>query len=328
MPFPLIPVVIGGVSALVGIFGLKKGTDGVQSMRAAKGILEQAEKSYQEAGLRLEERRGELNERVLRYLDYRVRTLSKTGSRFLSFVERNGLGGGDHKDFMALESVGLERMRLEDIRVVVLEAKSLLAASAGAVGTGATVAGATTTLIGLVGTASTGTAIGTLSGAAAQSAILAWLGGGSLAAGGGGMALGSLILGGVVVGPSLVITGFYLAGKGEEALTEAHKKQAEVEERCQQMATLCRFLESLHTRIDEIQSVAERLDEQAMSLLDHLEALPRFRISHDRHVMKFQQAAICVKGLTEILKAPVLNPEGEISDETGKLIAHLRHIAF
>lgn len=44
------------------------------------------------------------------------------------------------------------------------------------------------------GTASTGTAISALSGAAAQSAALAWLGGGSLAAGGGGMLAGKAFI--------------------------------------------------------------------------------------------------------------------------------------
>ena len=44
------------------------------------------------------------------------------------------------------------------------------------------------------GTASTGTAISTLSGAAATNAALAWLGGGALAAGGGGTAAGGALL--------------------------------------------------------------------------------------------------------------------------------------
>lgn len=44
------------------------------------------------------------------------------------------------------------------------------------------------------GTASTGTAISTLSGAAATNAALAWLGGGAAAAGGGGMASGTAFL--------------------------------------------------------------------------------------------------------------------------------------
>lgn len=45
------------------------------------------------------------------------------------------------------------------------------------------------------GTASTGTAISTLSRAAATNAATAWLGGGALAAGGGGMAAGATVLG-------------------------------------------------------------------------------------------------------------------------------------
>ena len=49
------------------------------------------------------------------------------------------------------------------------------------------------------GTASTGTAISALSGAAAQSAALAWLGGGALTAGGGGVVAGKAFL--VMTGP-------------------------------------------------------------------------------------------------------------------------------
>lgn len=56
------------------------------------------------------------------------------------------------------------------------------------------------------GTASTGTAISALSGAAATNAALAWLGGGALAAGGGGMAAGQALL--ALAGP----VGWGLAG--------------------------------------------------------------------------------------------------------------------
>ena len=53
-------------------------------------------------------------------------------------------------------------------------------------------------IAGTFGTAGTGTAIGSLSGAAFTSSALAWAGGGSLAAGGGGVALGSLVVSGGV----------------------------------------------------------------------------------------------------------------------------------
>ena len=92
-------------------------------------------------------------------------------------------------------------------------------AGAGAAGTGLGVAvvtmgpivamGVATTF----GVASTGTSISTLSGAAATNAALAWLGGGALAAGGGGMATGNAFLalaspvGWVIAGVSLLASG-------------------------------------------------------------------------------------------------------------------------
>ncbi len=80
-----------------------------------------------------------------------------------------------------------------------LEAARQSAAGVGAGFTaGATVAGmAPTAAIWVAttfGTASTGTAISTLSGAAATNATLAWLGGGALAAGGGGTGAGGALL--------------------------------------------------------------------------------------------------------------------------------------
>ena len=67
---------------------------------------------------------------------------------------------------------------------------------AGGVGAPAVVS----TLVASLGTASTGTAISTLSGAAATKATLAWLGGGTLAAGGLGVAGGAVVLSVIGVG--------------------------------------------------------------------------------------------------------------------------------
>lgn len=56
-------------------------------------------------------------------------------------------------------------------------------------------------LVSLIGSASTGTVISSLSGIAATNATLAWFGGGSLATGGAGMAGGFWVLGGIVAAP-------------------------------------------------------------------------------------------------------------------------------
>lgn len=71
-----------------------------------------------------------------------------------------------------------------------------LAAAGVAAGVGVAVMGpaAALAIATTFGTASTGIAISTLSGAAATNAALAWLGGGAIVAGGGGMALGNVLL--------------------------------------------------------------------------------------------------------------------------------------
>lgn len=101
-----------------------------------------------------------------------------------------------------LESIDVDRMGFLDAEEFArkdLEAARKSAASAGAGFTaGAAVASlapsATLWVATTFGTASTGTAISTLSGAAASKAALAWIGGGALAAGGGGTAAGSALL--------------------------------------------------------------------------------------------------------------------------------------
>ena len=75
------------------------------------------------------------------------------------------------------------------------------------------------------GTASTGVAISSLSGAAATSAATAWLGGGAVAAGGGGIALGARLLG--IFGPiGWTIAGVSLVAIPVVTKTIINRKQA------------------------------------------------------------------------------------------------------
>lgn len=61
--------------------------------------------------------------------------------------------------------------------------------------------------LGLLGAASTGTAISSLSGAALTNASLASIGGGAIAAGGGGMAAGSVTIAGIGVTTGAGVSG-------------------------------------------------------------------------------------------------------------------------
>lgn len=96
-----------------------------------------------------------------------------------------------------------------------------------------------------LGTASTGTAISSLSGAAATNATLAAIGGGAISAGGGGIALGSALLGTATLGVGLLvggvifgITGSKLSDKADEAFSQMMKNKDKINK-------ICKYLQEL-----------------------------------------------------------------------------------
>lgn len=101
------------------------------------------------------------------------------------------------------------------------------------------------------GTASTGTAISALSGAAATNAALAWLGGGALAAGGGGMAAGQALLalagpiGWGVAGTSLVVSVWF-------AWRKKHKIQESKKDEIARLKNCVEALKKIKGKIDAI----------------------------------------------------------------------------
>ncbi|GAB3190270.1 hypothetical protein [Nesterenkonia suensis] len=110
------------------------------------------------------------------------------------------------------------------------------------------------------GTASTGTAISTLSGAAASNAALAWLGGGAVAAGGGGTAAGSAVLAlagpiGWTVAGATVLTSIALFARKKHASREARREAlASVEQNTAAVRMIDTQLEDLLRRTELIRT--------------------------------------------------------------------------
>lgn len=111
-----------------------------------------------------------------------------------------------------------------------MKTKEIVTSTTGTLIGGATTISGQTAAMSLAttfGTASTGTAISSLSGVAATNAATAWLGGGALAAGGGGMAAGTVVLttipivGGVVAASAISYEAYkYVKGKKKRSLTQ------------------------------------------------------------------------------------------------------------
>ena len=146
--------------------------------------------------------------------------------------------------------------------------KSALGAGAG-VATGAAIVSVAPTVAMWVattfGTASTGTAISALSGAAATNAALAWLGGGALAAGGGGMAAGHAFL--ALAGP----VGWGIAGVtllssivlfSLNKLKLDKKKKEEIEAVKNNTISAQKVAAQIRELLDEVVALREKLNHQ------------------------------------------------------------------
>lgn len=126
-------------------------------------------------------------------------------------------------------------------------------------------------LTGTFGTASTGTAIATLSGAAATNATLAALGGGALYAGGGGMAAGSTLLGGIAIAPliGLEIYKTYKRNKAsdqiESEISKLRVTRTEVDIKSRKIVQMQKDLKKFNICIKKIKEEYENAMEQIIA---------------------------------------------------------------
>lgn len=242
-------------------------------------------------------------------------------------------------EFEKLNHVELtESSGLNELQKMVLDKKSftelkdlqsMASSLAGGLASGA-MAGALTAFgaygaAGALATASTGTAIASLSGAAATNATLAFFGGGSLAAGGLGMAGGTAVLGGLVAGPALAVLGFVAGAKASKNLDAAnanYAKAKEFEEEMKTAAALCygirrrsamfnRFLIRLQTVFDPlVYDMTQIINEKGTD----------FREFSDDEKKCVASAMSLAGAIKAVLDTPILDDEGNLTEESGEII--------
>lgn len=242
MPLPLI---LGVGAAVAGVAGVGTGIHGASKMKKANDTVKEAEIRHKVNIERLEDTSnatnnamdglGELELKILNGFNEFSDTIEKIQNR-PQFKEYNK------------EGVVLPKYDKAELKKVSVGAGVLLGGLGGAaLGTagGFAAAGATTSAVMALGTASTGTAIASLSGAAATNATLAALGGGAIAVGGGGIALGTTILSAATLGVGLLVgcvifsaTGTKLSDKAEEAYKQMKQAEQEINKACNYLMEL------------------------------------------------------------------------------------------
>lgn len=219
------------------------------------------------------------------------------------------------------------QQKLDKLHTSVISTKKLLKNGLGAAAAGTLSAGTIYTAVGALGAASTGAGIAGLSGVAASNATLAWLGGGALAAGGGGIALGTIVLGGLVIIPAVS----YMAWKGkfnyQDKVEEVDKVNQEAGKYANNADQVIKKFEELAKFIDNSIVIIQRYNIECIKLnkqtdhIRHQAGNDYTRYTNDQQLL-IQKHMHYLDGLLRILNTPIINEDGSINNNIISTIKH------
>ena len=323
MPLPLVFI---GIAAATGSVGAGKAVKAGIDAHTANQINKSANQVVEESTEMLNTQRlscsaalkelGEekvflLNENMMQFLD----TFTKLKN--VDFRETDGINELsklhiDSKDFVELRNLCNFAIPL---------------AGGGVAGT----AGGALAVFGAYGAAqalacaSTGTAIASLSGAAATNATLAFFGGGSLAAGGWGMAGGAMVLGGLVAGPALLVMGLVAGKAADKNLNQAIINQLEAVQFAEQLDTASKQCEAIRRRTYMFYNLLARLDTYFLPYIYKMEDIVKNE-GYDYSCYTVESRTIiasCVSiavSIKSVLDTQLLTDDGLLTDESAGVV--------
>ena len=323
MPIPFLFIAAGVGSGLVGVGkGIKAGID----QKEANDTNEMAERKVDRAKEKANESRKNCGHTIDSLGKRKVAVLDGSIKNFITEFEKlNHVELTESTGLNELQKMVLDKKSFAELKDLQGMASSLAGGLASGAMAGALTAFGAYGAAGALATASTGTAIASLSGAAATNATLAFFGGGSLAAGGLGMASGTAVLGGLVAGPALAVLGVVAGAKASKNLDAAnanYAKAKEFEEEMKTAAALCygirrraamfnRFLVRLQTVFDPIVwEMTQIIKEKGTD----------FRNFSDDERKCVASAMSLAGAIKAVLDTPILDEAGNLTEESGEII--------
>ena len=322
MPLPFFFIGAAVVSGAVGVGTTTKAVvDTTKASQINKGSNEDIEKAKE----RLENQRSAVRTALEQMGREKLYVLDNSVADFLATFEK--IKNVDFESSLGLEE--LQKLHIDKETFKELKELGNFAlefaggATAGAVGGALTALGAygaATTFA----TASTGTAIATLSGAAAQNATLAFFGGGSLATGGLGMAGGTMVLGGLVAGPALMVMGLITSFKAGENLEKALANKAQAQKIVTSLDAASVQCSSIRRRTYMLYNLLAHLDSLFLPQIWKMEDIVEnegedYREYKDESKKLIAAAASTACSIKAVLDTPILTEKGELT-EASKLI--------
>ncbi len=324
MPLPILFI---GIAVATGAVGIGKTTKAGFEQRNARLLNENSDARMEEAANRLNIYRKQcerslemLGSEKLFVLNGNIAAFVYTFSQIknVDFTESLGLN--------ELNKLSIDRKEFKELGEMRSFAGSLSRGLAAGVTGGALAAFGAYSVAATFASASTGTAIASLSGAAASNATLAFFGGGSLASGGLGMAGGSAVLGGLVAGPALLIMGTIVEAKAGKNLEDAKANAAEATLYCEQMEAGADHCIAIRRRTDMFYSLLSILDSRFMPLIQRMQTIvayegydySRYTIESKKAIAAAASMAISVKA---ILDTPLLTDDGNLTEKSESIFS-------
>lgn len=320
-----IPLILAGAALLAGGYGVKKGFDAKSDMDDAKNLNRSARNIYDKAKDSLENERQSTQNKIESLGILKVKIYQDTLKPFVEkFSKIKNIDFKESGNTGELLFSNEDKEELHLLSTSVIDITDAMSGGVTAIGAGGLAGLAAYGSVGFLGTASTGTAIGTLSGVAATNSTLAWLGGGSLASGGFGMAGGTAVLGGIIAGPVLAVGGMILASKAEAAKNDAYSNKLEAELAAEEMETARVKTNAIGRSFNEIKDLLAQLDNIFAPLFIDFQSLVNSNSDY-RTYSKVDKngvymAVSLAKTIKLIIDTTLLDQDGNITSECITLI--------
>ncbi|NUF50531.1 chemotaxis protein [Gilliamella sp. ESL0250] len=253
-----LPFIIAGAAAVAAAVGGKKAYDGYQKKSEADEILDGSKNRYDKRENEIKVL-NKVSEQKLEQLGTLELNIGKSFGEFKKISDEllKQLKRKDNKDLtLSIPKFKIDKIEEYSFSTVEFLGTAVASGAAGAVASFAVYSG----VMGFAA-ASTGTPIAALSGVAAYNATMAAIGGGSLAAGGWGMAGGAMVLGAAAIAPMIAIGGFAYDNYAEKALVKAKKTRCEIDTAIIKMNLIDKHLSNTNNYVDKIYTSLEKINQ-------------------------------------------------------------------
>ncbi|MFE5674125.1 hypothetical protein ACFQ7B_03210 [Streptomyces erythrochromogenes] len=314
VPF-FIPIMLIGVGVATGGSGVALIGKGARDLKRSKDRRKEASQGYERRRAQTEDALAATNTALEALGEQQRQALVDAVVRMGDFLSRHERQVRESERLL-VEGIDATMAKIPGLSGLDVDAVAWIGGALGSAAAGVGAGAGITAAASSFGVASTGVAISGLTGAAAESATLAFLGGGSLASGGGGMALGATALNFVTIGPALLVGGLVVKGQGTKEITRAQEYEAKIAVAIAELDETDARLKGVDARAAELRELLRDLTFRALEALELLESEP---FDPPRHAARFQRAMTLVMAVRDVTATPIVDTEGKLDERSANL---------